>query len=217
MTDNLAKNLKKLLTIHGVAPSQVAEKCGVGKPILSRILSGETYNPQVETLKPIAEFFKVTIDQLIGMAPLPNEYTHGIVVPIERLLIPLIGWENVSYWQEIKDNFKPNSTIAVDSDISPNSFALIIKNNIFEPRIANGTTIVVDPMAEPKNRDYVIIEELGKTKSDTYSGLTIKQFIIDEGKKFLKNVGGSFDMIPLKRQKIFGVIIEAFMKMQSEI
>ncbi len=221
MPSATARNLKNLMEQKRISSSELSSASGIDKPIISRLLSGKTTNPQVETLKPIAAYFGVSIDQLIGTSPLPHEATHGIVIPLKRLMVPIIDWNNVPYWQEIKERFTPQKTIDVSANIAPNAFGLVIPDHRFEPRITFGSTIIIDPNANPDNRDYILTTNTNSTKNEKhekYAGLTLKQYITEKNKTFLKNVGHTFEMTPLKSHfKFYGVVVEAFMNLEKNL
>jgi transcriptional regulator with XRE-family HTH domain len=218
MPNATARNLKNLLEKNKITSSQLSSASGIDKPIISRLLSGKTTNPQVETLKPIAEYFGVSIDQLIGVSPLPYEAVHGIVISIKRLMVPIIEWNNVPYWHEVRERFAPQATIDVSPNIAQDAYGLIILDHKFEPRIALGTTIIIEPSGRPNNRDYVLTMETDSAKNEKYAGLTIKQYITEKNKKFLKNIGHPFEMTPIKSNyNCYGVIVEAFFNLQKNL
>ena len=67
--ENLSAVLTHLMSKNGLTSSELARKTGVAQPVIYRLMSGETENPQILTLKPIADYFKLTIDKLSGSAP----------------------------------------------------------------------------------------------------------------------------------------------------
>ncbi len=73
--DNLATILSKLMSERGIKSAELARKTGIGQPVIYRLMTGTTDNPQIQTLKPIADFFGVTIDQLLGYASLSKPMT----------------------------------------------------------------------------------------------------------------------------------------------
>ena len=81
---NLAEILTHLMTEAGIKSAELARKTVIGQPVIYRLMTGTTENPQILTLKPIADFFHKSIDQLLGFAPLdgnrslPNESLHEI-------------------------------------------------------------------------------------------------------------------------------------------
>ncbi len=57
----------------GLKSAELARKIGVGQPVIHRLMTGVTDNPQVYTLQPIAEYFNISIEQLINE---PASKTH---------------------------------------------------------------------------------------------------------------------------------------------
>lgn len=66
----LATILKELLQKNKISESELARKTGVCQPVIHRMASGETDNPKIKTLLPIARYFDISIDELIGDKPL---------------------------------------------------------------------------------------------------------------------------------------------------
>lgn len=53
-----------------ISANQLAEKTGVPQPTITRILNGQSLDPDTETLRPLADYFKVTVGQMRGEDPL---------------------------------------------------------------------------------------------------------------------------------------------------
>ncbi|HLB42669.1 MAG TPA: helix-turn-helix transcriptional regulator [Gammaproteobacteria bacterium] len=71
--ENLSTILSHLMSEKGIKSAELARKTGIGQPVVYRLMTGVTENPQVLTLKPIADFFGVSLDQLLGLSPLNNQ------------------------------------------------------------------------------------------------------------------------------------------------
>lgn len=203
----LAKNLEFLLKKKQLSPTQLSAASGVDKPIISRILSGKTTNPQVDTLKPIAEFFDITIDQLIGSKEVDTDRQHGVVVSISRLLVPLIEWKHIAYWMDIKESYSPSKTVDARVTSSPDSFALVISNALYEPHFTRNSIIIVDPSTAPKDRDYIL------TRNKSSDSITIAQLVIDNDKTFVKTISPEFEMKRITKPICFGVITESHLNL----
>ena len=77
----LSTTLTFLMAKIGIKSAELARKTGVGQPVIYRLMTGVTENPQVLTIKPIADFFEVSIDQLLGFTPLDgfkSSMTHDL-------------------------------------------------------------------------------------------------------------------------------------------
>ena len=62
--------LKALMEQRGISQNELGEKTKVPQPTIFRILSGESKDPRHSTVKPIADFFGVTVAQLRGDDPM---------------------------------------------------------------------------------------------------------------------------------------------------
>ncbi|MEO8400560.1 MAG: helix-turn-helix transcriptional regulator [Gammaproteobacteria bacterium] len=71
--NNLSSVLSYLMSVKGIKCAELGRKTGVGQPVVYRLMTGVTENPQVLTIKPIAEYFGVSLDQLLGITPLNNQ------------------------------------------------------------------------------------------------------------------------------------------------
>ncbi len=71
---NLVKNLSDVLSFlmskNRINSAELARKTGVAQPVVSRLMTGVTTNPQILTIKPIADFFGVNLEQLLGIKPI---------------------------------------------------------------------------------------------------------------------------------------------------
>ncbi len=71
--ENISTVLTHLMSEKGISSAELARKTGVTQPVIYRLMTGETVNPQILTLKPIAHFFGVSLEQLLGAVPLNNQ------------------------------------------------------------------------------------------------------------------------------------------------
>lgn len=72
MMDNLARTLTNLMAVNKLTSSELARKTGISQPVIYRLMTGSTENPQILTIKPIADYFGITIDQLAGYKALTS-------------------------------------------------------------------------------------------------------------------------------------------------
>jgi len=59
-TNRLADNLQELMRVRKINPTTLARSTGIGQPVIYRIATGETDNPTLSTLQPVAKFFGVS-------------------------------------------------------------------------------------------------------------------------------------------------------------
>lgn len=66
--------LTKLMARHGLTDNELAEKVGIPQPTISRIRNGDSRDPRDSTLRPLAQYFGLSVSQLRGDVPLPSEW-----------------------------------------------------------------------------------------------------------------------------------------------
>lgn len=60
----VSRNLKYLLDREGMNAYELAGKTNVPQPTIHRILSGESRDPRTQTVKPIADYFGVSVSDM---------------------------------------------------------------------------------------------------------------------------------------------------------
>jgi transcriptional regulator with XRE-family HTH domain len=75
--------LRKLISDAGLTDIQLSRALGMPNTTLGQLLNSSTVSPRVETLLPIARYFKISIEQLIGEKPLTasSDTTHENKLP----------------------------------------------------------------------------------------------------------------------------------------
>jgi len=204
--------LKALMAEIRINESELARRTGIGQPVIHRIASGETDNPKVGTLSPIAKFFALSISQLIGDEPLPPNRIPGTFNPsaVGWKQLPLLSWEQAFLWPHLPDTARPTRTVSTDQDISKNAFGLVIKDNTMEPRFPEGTLLIVDPELKIQNCDFAIVYVDGQKQP------TFKQVLIDGEAIYLKPLNADFKTTLLdKSHKFLGKVVQAQMNLDK--
>lgn len=210
--NQLGTTLKFLLRELNMNESQLARKTGIGQPVIHRMASGETENPKIKTLVPVAKFFGISISQLIGEEPLPNKQQPGSFLTSRQWAgVPLLEWDEAVNWNEL-DKSKLARQISVDVRISDDSFALRVRDSSMKPLFPEGTLIVVDPAAKPQNRDFVVVH-LADQKWPVF-----KQLLVDGDDMYLKPLNPDFRLTHLdKPHKILGVVVQGKLNFRDTI
>ncbi len=155
--NKLSANLKNLLFNAKISENELARKTGVAQQVINRILSGENKNPKIATLSPLANYFMVSISQLIGdenfdVKPKLN------TVHLGWQEIPIIDWDFLSKKSLNELLSQSNEKILVDIGFSKNIFALRMNDDSMEPKLSNGAILVFDPNKKPSNGDFSLLE-----------------------------------------------------------
>ncbi|RGO18018.1 XRE family transcriptional regulator [Coprobacillus cateniformis] len=61
----LKNNLKILRSKKGLSYRQMGKKCGIGYASINRLENEDDSNVKIHTLKKLADFFNITIDELV--------------------------------------------------------------------------------------------------------------------------------------------------------
>lgn len=197
--------LRALMDSQHLSESELARRTGIGQPVIHRMLSGETGNPKIETLRPIASYFTLTINELIGDEPLPKDALSGTLgkrVPNWNR-VPLLTWEQATQLPYV-NHAECEQFVATDQDVSDNAYALTIKDSTMLPRFPENAIIIVDPAYTPIDRDFAIVH------IDGHKQVTFKQILIDGEETYLKPLNPDFKVSVLdKKHRFLGVLVQA--------
>lgn len=202
--------LRKLMEEAGLTEAALARQVNLPQTTVNRLLLGGTTDPRTYTLKPIADYFGITIGQLCGFESLPSNRITGTVNPSQRLAwrtVPIIEWDAIPSWRFDKKKISPlthNHWISTERDLSEDAYALR-SLSFMEPRFRKGSLLIIDPNAEYKDGHFIVLALDGITP-------TVRRIMIDGSEIWLKTFEQS--QAPLKLEKkhtIYGVIVESRM------
>jgi transcriptional regulator with XRE-family HTH domain len=168
----ISKNLGYLITINNLTESKVAQDLNIPVMTVRRLVSGETTDPRISTLKILANYFNTTIDHLIGEEMLIQ---HSVTTPSKPFFVPLLNWETVKQLKDIDFNkwvsWIPLS-VRKNEPISNDAFALESRPSMYPP-FQTGTIFVLDPKLKPADGDLVLVKLLGDNE------MTLRELKID--------------------------------------
>lgn len=199
----LAVTLKSLLQQLELSESELARRTGVCQPVIHRMASGETDNPKIETLRPIAKFFSISIDELIGDAPL--SFSQPVFHVEEELYnLPLLSLALAIEWPNNKTQFEQATTVQTDLKVSDQAYAIRLKDSTMYPMFPDGTLLIIEPMQQAVHLDFVVARLKG-----CQTGI-FKQLLLDGKNRYLKSSNNDYRPILLgKQDKILGVMLQA--------
>jgi transcriptional regulator with XRE-family HTH domain len=170
-----AENLRALLKSHHLNANQLAQILGIPMMTIRRLLSGETTDPRISTLKLIADYFNVSVDSLL------EGNAQTIINSLKKTkphFVPKLDWNTIEKITTISDldlnQWKEWQSISLGErdPISKSAFALESRPSMY-PRFPQGTIFIIDPDAIPTDGDIVLIK---LKKNDE---LTLRELIID--------------------------------------
>ncbi len=202
---HLNQILRALMDEMHLSESELARRTRVGQPVIHRILSGETDNPRVATLSQIANYFSISISQLIGDAPLPENRLPGTHSQAHYTWsqVPLLGWEQALHWP--KQRIINPLMVGTNLPIGKQGFALRVKDTTMAPRFVEGTLLIVDPDHPAKDRSFIIAHIEGQKY------VVFKQILKDGDDIYLKPLNPDFKTTVVDKTKcrVIGCVIQA--------
>lgn len=198
---NFSQLLEELKTAQQLSEKELSELTGISQPTLNRILNGTTNSLRGKTLRTLASFFDISLQEK-KPSYLENARKHSTI------MVPVFGWDNLRDQIKALDRMttiSPNfQYIEVMAKTEGEVFALIVQDSLLEPRFPLGTNLIIRPNAPFKNRDYVLI--------DSGQDISIKQLLVDGNIQYLKSLSSelNFPIFKLNNSdKIIGVLVQA--------
>lgn len=188
--DEIILKDRLLSLMEGMSESRLARAANIPKATINRILSGRTPDPRASTLIPIAQYFGVSLEQLLGVAPLPeNIPLHAKTVAQTNILtLPLISMEKIYLWycghytsHSYQEIVKDEARCVVDT-----CYLTQVNTTLMQPKFFNKTYIVINTNLDPENEDYVIYY------STALKSTLLRQLIIEQNQRFLICVDSKF-------------------------
>lgn len=159
LTQDLADNLAHLLREANLSENDLAKAVGLPYNTVHRLILRTTSDPRMSTLKPIAEFFNVSIDALTGSKQFPLGSAGRITSPRS---VPLLGWE-ILRDKKFLSNINRQTwhdweaiAYAKQENLSADAFALESSKSM-QPRFPEGSVFIVDPNVEAMDGDLILV------------------------------------------------------------
>jgi len=201
--------LKTLMFKKNVNTSQLARELDLPQQTLQRIVSGASPNPHGKTLKPIADFFDISLDQLKGETPLPDSVVDlGLptITKIKAKEIPVVNWKDIETYLDNPETYTTDEHVFADPTLSHDTFAITLSDSSMEPYFPKGSLLILDPTKPTKDRCFVLVKI---TESNT---LVFRQLLIDGEHQYLKPLNPDLNTFPMRllndNDKTLGVMAE---------
>lgn len=130
---------------NGIKPATLARNLGFSKNFFTEMKSGRTKSPSAMRLRAIADYFGISVDELMG-----EKTPSAVRVPVYGTVpagIPVDAIEEIMGYEEI------TPTLAA----SGKYIALRIKGDSMTPHICDGDTVIVRLQADADTGDTVIV------------------------------------------------------------
>lgn len=198
--DKCRVTLRLLLFKNNINATELARAINIPQPTIQRILAGKTEDPKLSTLTAIANYFSLTLDQLLGNAPLTD-----VVFLKKTQKAPVISWEKASQFKEF---FESNEIkdwknwISIDTKTSSSFIFGLQTKPSMEPRFIAGSILTIDPDKKPVDGDLVIVHYPNIPEA------TIREITLDGPKHELSSITEQSTEKLSKDINIIGVVVQ---------
>ncbi|ODN43618.1 helix-turn-helix domain-containing protein [Piscirickettsia litoralis] len=179
-THTLAERLNRLMREHGVTTSQLAKSTGIAVGTINRMSNDKTCNPTISSLKPVCDFFSITVSQMIGEEELRNFQK----IATKWLNVPLVQWGQLNNRLTSESSTLATEEceqIKVNSEFSASSFATRMPDDSMTPFFPKDSVLIFDPEQTVSDRSYVL------AYLHSHNSYVFKQLIIDKPYQYLKS------------------------------
>jgi transcriptional regulator with XRE-family HTH domain len=183
----------------GVNEAELARQTNIAQPTLHKILAGTTCDPRVLTLKALADYFEVNIDDLFtgNTNDKATQQAHST---------PIISWEDCLNSKKFIAKLTSNNWeqwVIIENPKQAKLFGLVSKR-CMEPRFPKNTVFIVDSNLEPEDGDLVIVHY-----PDTREA-TLRELSIDGPDRLLLSINPNRPQEVLTPKiKLLGVVIQS--------
>lgn len=205
MLKNLSENLNMLMAKARLTSNELAKQIAIPATTIKRIRNNEQANPTLATLLPIAKYFSISLDKLIGEEK--NIINNvGSTMGLQR--IPVLSWAECIYYNGLNSE-KYSKQIFIDQHLSQKAFALLVEDSDLKIFPKN-SVLIVEPDTIPAKGDFVIVA------NEKNNIATIRKYIIEIDQIYLKSmIDGPEISILSPDYKILGVIIQYRMELKK--
>ncbi len=202
----ISKNINQLMESCEIDATELAEHTGLPHSTISRLRStAQESSPTLSTLIPIADFFCITISQLIGEEAINLSSTTFKPSKMRRVPVPVLTTETISDYLGSTGTIEA-PFIYLDHAITDKSFAYLLQGNAMEPQFPDKTLLLIDPTIEIENLDHILVIPSGKKIP------LFRQVLIDGEEKYIRTLNPAFnEFIKLTSDShtILGVMVES--------
>jgi len=191
---SIAENLTTLMKSKKITETKVSQDLNIPVMTVRRLLSGETMDPRVFTLKTIADYFNVSLDALVGTQRL---MPHEMNQPSKPIFVPVFDWDQAKDFNAIDlSNWKSwiPVTIRQDEQISQRAFALESRPSMYPP-FQPGTIFIFDPDLKPSDGDLVLVNLRANHE------LTLRDLSIDPPDWTLRSVSQAANVLNFSKEE----------------
>lgn len=204
-TLTLSDTLNRLLVEHKIRPMELSRRTNVPQPTIQRLTTGSTTRPHRGTLEAIANFFSISVEQLLGQEPIPGiSLSMAEALETDYKKIPLL--DSVAVANISSGILNKHQEMITDAVGGPRMFAMHITDNAMEPIFPESTLLIIDPDLTPRDRSYVVV------RLSQHNEVVFRQLVTDGPDLFIKALSADFQKFEMKKVReedvIIGVLVQ---------
>jgi len=206
----LSSILKNLLFQKDMKPIDLARETGVPQQTIQRWVSGSSTRPYKDSLKPIAQYFSLTEEQLLGKEPIaslwaPEKEASFTTMLADFKTAPLLEWAEAMDAATAKVPAK--HLLPIMGNISHEAFAVLMPDHSMDPVFPKDSVLIFDPQKKAVDRSYVLV------KLDGCATPTFRQLLIDAEDSYLKPLNPDLSAYKIRflteKDKIIATLFES--------
>lgn len=119
----IGENIRRLMSCSKMSEADLCRGVNLPQTTVNRLLSGHTTDPRVNTLVAIAQFFEVSLEQILGFeALIPN----NLGISTRGCILPIVNWNNLSNWlyNKLEISNELHHWVKTERNFNEHSFAL---------------------------------------------------------------------------------------------
>ena len=167
----LADNLNKFMAEHKLSCEALCNATGIGVDTIKKIKIGKNQNPTIATCVKLAEYFNISVSELIG-----DFDVNFVKTKVDVTKLPILSWAGTVTVPRAPAIGYCN---VMGYKLSKDAFALKIDNEQYGA-YRKGEILFIDPKVEPVNLSQVLVYKTGELVPD------LKIMVLHEGKCYLK-------------------------------
>ncbi|WP_133128636.1 helix-turn-helix domain-containing protein [Legionella nagasakiensis] len=202
----LAQTLTELIgRDKKLSPAALARQLGIPTNKITRILNGDVTDPKASTLIQIANYFDITIEQLLGLEPIVRQ---GEAELESTRPLPVFEFSTAGESNRPKEWYR-----WAENDVDGEYYALAIDTDLYEPTFPKNSLLIINPDIPPDDRSYIVVK-----KKDGSSHCSIKKYVIEGSQIYLYPINPKLpvEIYDGNFYTITGVILEVHQKLRSK-
>lgn len=170
---NLSEILNKLMQDNNLSNSKLSRYVNIPISTIRRIRRKYDANPTTITLKPIADFFNISIDQLLGKEKLTANKIQesSSLLNLTSSFLPIISWYEIPEFSNHPKEFLNGKVlywISSTRHFSENAFATVVPDDYPFLFLKKDSLILIEPSKGLEKNNIALFLTDGPKKVEVY-------------------------------------------------